>query len=545
MCKVGLATRIGEPFSRFLSYVRRNPLFFMAYSFIFGIGIFLRLIVWRDYGVLQYDEAAHSVGGIFFSKLFVGGLPNPADYLASYSVMVGSFWFYPYGYSLLAGLGYLFFGFSEFVARLPSVVFSVLLIHATVCIAREMEPEEKVGLFSAFFVAVSSIIVIVGSGAMVDVPVTALMTYSLLFWVRGLKSRKDGDFLKAGILGGLAGLMKPTGIFVLIFIVIFEFLVFLFSRDKLVFSKGFWKGILSGGFCFSTRWGSAFTVSFLVNGWIGEEAIKGVMYWFDFLGVFGRYVPPWYSPPWYKIEAWAYYPDQLLFAMGILPFVFVFVGVFARLRNARLADVLLILFALGFYVLQTFASNKNPRYILPILPILYVYASVGLSYASASVTEEKSSSKFEWIRKASALLMVVMALAGGFLPLRSALEIRYAPGMGYGFDFPIKESLQVVMNDGEGGLVMVDVQDNLFNAPVITFYLASLDKNGRYGCHFSLSEPSEILNFTFGGKRVRYVLVQDLNSNIGKYVYTHPEFFAFLGKAENSYGSIYIYKVKS
>jgi len=545
MYKVGLATRIGEPFSRFLSYVRRNPLFFMAYSFIFGIGIFLRLLVWRDYGVLQYDEAAHSVGGIFFSKLFVGCLPNPADYLASYSVMVGSFWFYPYGYSLLAGLGYLFFGFSEFVARLPSVVFSVLLIHATVCIAREVEPEEKVGLFSAFFVAVSSIIVIVGSGAMVDVPVTALMTYSLLFWVRGLKSRKDGDFLKAGILGGLAGLMKPTGIFVLIFIVIFEFLVFLFSRDKFVFSKGFWKGILSGVFVFSTWWGSAFIVSFLVNGWIGEEAIKGVMYWFDFLGVFGRYVPPWYSPPWYKIEAWAYYPDQLLFAMGILPFVFVFVGVFARLRRARLADVLLILFALGFYVLQTFASNKNPRYILPILPILYVYASVGLSYASSSVTEEKSSSKFEWIRKASALLMVVMVLAGGFLPLRSALEIRYTPGMAYGFDFPIKESLQVVMNDGEGGLVMVDAQDNLFNAPVITFYLASLDENGRYGCHFSLSEPSEILNFTFGGKSVRYVLVQDLNSNIGKYVYTHPEFFAFLGKAENSYGSIYIYKVKS
>ncbi|MBS7281508.1 MAG: glycosyltransferase family 39 protein [Candidatus Freyarchaeota archaeon] len=248
------------------------------------------------------------LGGFFFSRLFVGGLKHPGDYLASYSAMVGSFWFYPYGYSLLTGLGYLLFGFSEFVARLPSVAFSVLLIHATVCIAKEVEPEEKVGLFSAFFVATSSIIVIVGTGAMVDVPMAVLITYSLLFWVRGLKNRGSGDLLKAGILGGLAGLMKPTGIFVLIFMVIFEFLVFLFSRDRLIFSRSFWRGILGGVLVFSTWWGSAFLVNFLVDGWIGEEAIKGVVYWFDFLGVFGRYVPPWYSPPWYKIEAWAYYP---------------------------------------------------------------------------------------------------------------------------------------------------------------------------------------------------------------------------------------------
>ncbi|MGQ9507319.1 MAG: ArnT family glycosyltransferase [Candidatus Bathycorpusculaceae bacterium] len=508
------------------------------------MAFFLRFLVWRNYGSLQYDEAAHSVGGIFFSKLFVGNLQNIGGYLAGYRGMVVSFWFYPYGYSLLAGFGYLFFDPSEFTARLPSVVFSVLLIHATVCVAREVEPEEKIGLFSAFFAATSSIIVIVGTGAMVDVPLTVLMTYSLLFWVRGLKGRKGGDLLNAGILGGLAGLMKPTGIFILIFMVAFEFLMFLSSRDRLIFSKSFGKGIFGGFLVFSTWWGSALTLNFVVNGWIGEEAIQGVTYWFDFFGVFGKYVPPWYSPPWYKIEAWAYYPDQLLFTMGLLPFVFVFVGVFARLRKVRLVDVLLILFALGFYTLQTFASNKNPRYILPILPILYVYASVGLSSAFASIIGEKSSSRLEWIRKIPALLMIVVVLIGGFLPLRSALEVKYTPGMGYGFNFPIKESLQIVVNDGEAGLIMPDAQDNLFNVPVITFYLASLDKDGQYGCHFELSEPSEILNFTFGGKRVRYLLVRDLNSNIGRYVYAHPEFFTFLGKAENSHGSIHVYKVK-
>jgi 4-amino-4-deoxy-L-arabinose transferase-like glycosyltransferase len=545
MHRLGLTSRVRESFLGFVGYVKRNPLVFLAYSVIFGIGVFLRFLVGRDYGSLQYDEAAHSVGGIFFSRLFVGSLQHPGDYLAGYSGMVVSFWFYPYGYSFLASLGYLLFGFSESAARLPSVVFSILLIHATVCVAKEVELEEKVGLFSAFFVATSSIIVIVGTGAMVDVPVTVLITYSLLFWVKGLKSRGGGDLLKAGILGGLAGLMKPTGIFVLIFMVIFEFLVFLFSGDKLVLSRSFWRGILGGFLVFSTWWASAFLVDFLVDGWIGEEAIKGVTYWFDFFGVFGKYVPPWYSPPWYKIEAWAYYPDHLLFAMGILPFVFVFVGAFARLKKVRLVDVLLILFALGFYVLQTFASNKNPRYILPILPILYVYASVGLGSAFSSISEEKNLSKsLGHIRKTTALLMIILVLVGGFLPLQSALEVKYTPGMGYGFEFPIRESLQIVMNDGEGGLIMLDTQDNLFNLPVVTFYLASVDENGLYGCHYGLSVPSEILNFTFGGKRVKYVLVMDVGSNIGRYVCANPEFFELLGKAENNYGNIYVYKVK-
>lgn len=535
------------PFSKIASYARSNPLPFMAYLIIFSIGIFLRISVWWNYGSLQYDEAAHSIGGIFFAQFLVGGVPNVGDYLASYPTMVGSLWFYPYGYSLLASLGYLLFGFSEFVARLPSVIFSIALIHATVCITKEVEPEEIVSLFSAFFVAVSSAIVIVGSGAMIDIPVTTMMTYSLLFWIRGSKSHNDKDFIKAGIFGGIASLMKPTGICVLIFMIIFEFLVFIFSEDRLIVSRSFWKGILSGFLIFSTWWGSAFIVNLLVDGWIGEAAIEGVKYWFNFSGVFEKYVPSWYSPPWYKIEAWAYYPNQLLSVMGLLPFILVFVGVFSRLKKVQKADVLLILFTLGFYVLQTFVSNKNPRYILPILPILHVYASVGFNSVFSSIFEGKESLNFrnlKFLRKTVAFLTVAIIIINGLLPLYSALEVKYTPGMGYGFNFSVKRILQIVINDGEGGLVILDTQDNLFNAPVITFYLASLDENELYGCYFGLSEPSKILNLTLGGKRVRYVLVRDQNSIIGGYVRDHQEFFILLGKIEDSYGYVYIYKVR-
>lgn len=547
MDRIRFAARIKEYFSQVVNFIRSDPLIFMVYSAIFGVGLFFRLSVWWNYGTLQWDEASHSIGGIFFYRFFVGNLPNPWDYFASYPAMTGSFWFYPYGYALLAGISYLFFGFSELAARLPSLIFSFLVIHAAICIAREIEREHKVSVFSAFFAAVSSIIIVVGSGAMVDVPLTVLMTYSLLFWIKALKNRKDADFLKAGILGGLAGLMKPIGIFVLIFMFVFAILLFTFLKDRLFFSKGFWKGILSGLGCFSTWWGSAFTVNYLVNGWIGEAAIKGVMYWFDFRGVFGGYIPPWYSPPWYKIEAWGYYPNEILFTMGLLPFILVFTGVFSRLKKIKLVDALLILFALSFYALQTFVSNKNPRYIMPILPILYAYTGVGLNFVFMNLAEEQKPLNLvglKWLKKIVALAIVIITMINGFLPLQQALVVKYTPGMPYGLNFPVKESLQIIINDGEGGLLLIDNQDNLFNLPVITFYLASLDENGLYGCHLAPSDPREILNLTIGGKRVRYILIRDLNSSIGKYIHDHPEIFTFLGKVESSNEDVYIYKVE-
>ncbi|MEM1589795.1 MAG: hypothetical protein QW175_05205, partial [Candidatus Bathyarchaeia archaeon] len=77
------ATRVKGSFLRVIYLIRSNPLIFGAYSIILGIGTYFRLLVLWSYGVLQYDEAAHSVGGIFLYRIFVGGLPNVWDYLSS------------------------------------------------------------------------------------------------------------------------------------------------------------------------------------------------------------------------------------------------------------------------------------------------------------------------------------------------------------------------------------------------------------------------------------------------------------------------------
>jgi hypothetical protein len=100
------------------------------------------------------------------------------------------------------------------------------------------------------------------------------------------------------------------------------------------------------------------------------------------------------------------------------------------------------------------------------------------------------------------------------------------------------------LDDGEGGLVILDSKENLFNVPSITFYLASADTDSKYGCYEPLSSLDEILNFKVDGKSVKYVLVHDLNSTVNTLVHSRPDYFELIGKAENVYGVIFVYKVK-
>jgi hypothetical protein len=381
---------------------------------------------------------------------------------------------------------------------------------------------------------------------MVDVPVAALTAYSLLFWIRGLRSDARNDFLKAGVLGGLAGLMKPTGILVLVFIAAFVVLAFLFAKERFVFSRNVWLGLLVGFSVFSIWVFSAVLTSFFVGGWVGEEAIKGVTYWLGFGGSFAGFVPPWYSPQWYTIEGWSYYLYELIIMMGALSFVFVFVGVFSRLKKMRMPDVLLVLFILATYVFQTFVSNKNPRYILPVLPLLYVYVGVGLKYAYARIAGSGPWRFFrvKVARRIAGLALVAVVLIGGFIGLVSAIERQYTTGMEIGAVVPYREAVGLVVDDGDGGIVMPDYQDNLFNAPSLTFYLASVDFDGRYGVYPQLADAEEILSFEWGGKKVRYLFVHDLESDIGKFVLADVDSFAFLGEVESDWGSIYVYKVR-
>ncbi len=380
---------------------------------------------------------------------------------------------------------------------------------------------------------------------MIDVPATALTTYSLLFWIKGLRGRSKTDFLVAGAFGGLAALMRPPAVFVLIFAVIFAILIFVFAKNRLVFSKAFWLGIIVGGSIFSVWIVSAVLTNFFIGGWFGADAINGIKFWFDFSESISGYVPSWYSPQWYTVGGWLYYLYELIFMMGILAFAFSFVGISSRLKKMRLTDVFAVLFVLGLYLLQTFISNKNPRYALPFLPLLYVFAGIGLYYAFSRISGKSPIRPIGigTLRRAVGMALVVAVLVGGLPGLFSAVESRYVPGMAFGTFLPYQETMHIITNDGTEGLVMPDIEVNSFNTPTLTFYLASIDSEGRFGCIAPVSNPTDIFTYELAGKTIRYVLVYDQNSSISKFISLHPNNFSLLGKTEDNTNPIFVYKV--
>jgi hypothetical protein len=139
-------------YGRFAGFVVDHPFLFFAYVLVFLVGVVFYVFLELNYGTLQFDEGSRSAGGVFICRFLSGGLSDPASYFTGYRLSVLGFWFYPFLYSSLAGLSFCFLGFSEFAARLPSLIFTVLLIHATICVARELTGKHLVALASGFLV---------------------------------------------------------------------------------------------------------------------------------------------------------------------------------------------------------------------------------------------------------------------------------------------------------------------------------------------------------------------------------------------------------
>jgi hypothetical protein len=383
---------------------------------------------------------------------------------------------------------------------------------------------------------------------MVDVPAVTLTTYSLLFWIRGFRDNAKANFLAGGLLAGLAALMRPPALFELAFIMAFVIATFLITRKRLMLSRSLLMGILVGVLIFSIYVFSAFFARIGDKGFVGEDAMKGLGYWFGFGGSLTGFTPPWYSPQWFTSGGWIYYFFELVFMMGALALLFSFVGIVSRLKNKgspRSLDVFLLLFVAGLYILETLTSTKNPRYALPLMPILFVYTGIGLSYAYTKIAsnQRKTFLRKTNVKKTLGVFIIIAILLAGVPALFSTVQNNYIPGMEFGATIPYREAVQIIVEDGGSGLVMLDNQNNLFSAPALTFYLASIDANGKYGCVPPVSNATEIQNYQWAGKNLRYILSYNETSEISNYIKSNPNQFSLLGRAQRRNETILVYKL--
>jgi len=180
---------------------------------LFLIGLAFRIYCWSHLKSLTWDEGLHANPGIGLGLFVQHGfrLEYLSQLVEHYPQTLLSSAFYPFGYPCMTLISSMIFGISEFSARLPSMLFSFLIIHAVYLCGKEIFNKE-IAVVGAFFATLNPWFIIWGGRALVDVPMTVCMMYALYFCLRAIRADETKQWIFTGLFCGLAFYMKPPGL---------------------------------------------------------------------------------------------------------------------------------------------------------------------------------------------------------------------------------------------------------------------------------------------------------------------------------------------
>ena len=445
-------------------------------------GLFIRLYFWSGYGDFTWDEGSHSLSGVLIARTILNGfnLDYFREFTDHYWSSVGSLFFFPWGYTILTTISYLIFGFSDLSARLPSMFFSIFSIYTIYLLANKIF-NKKIGLLSAFLMAINPYFITRGGVALVDVPMTCLILLAFYFCWCGFDSKKITPWFLSGLLVGFSGLMKPTGF------IIYPFLVaFILYRQgyKFIYSKSFVIFNLIIMACFTSYFGFGVLalVVFPKLGWIepsqGQLIFKSIFQWFgrllpekyfDFFGqnlVHANYT----DPNWRILSGWSFYVILLKAQLGSLAAIFAsFIGAIVLIINKQKKEFYFIVFYIIYiYLIFTFIANKDYRYTMPLIPFMLILLAVGIDYLSYQIKVKYYSSIF--------MLLILTSLT--YLSLYATADSRFN-AIGHN----LQKSTKAITYHKSGSVIPYQ-ENNIVNVQTISFYLAINDPNLNFAVYW-------------------------------------------------------------
>jgi hypothetical protein len=179
----------------------------------------------------------------------------------------------------------------------------------------------------------------------------------LYFATTGMKRESDGDAVLAGVLGGIAFMIRMQVIMALVLVPI-----------AMVIRRRAW------------RQATTFTIA--LAGMIVLQGLIDTQTHGKFLGSFTNYIvgnlgaAPTIPGPWYRYAL-------LLLGVMIPPFSLLFVGSVFQWRVIR-NHIVLWLPMMAFLIGHSVIVNKQERFMIPIFPILLVLGCVGVYYLTQS-----------------------------------------------------------------------------------------------------------------------------------------------------------------
>ncbi|MFA6255273.1 MAG: glycosyltransferase family 39 protein [Patescibacteria group bacterium] len=447
------------------------------------MGIFLRLVFLSNLGGMGWDEASHSLAGVLLARLVHNGfdIGYLHKFISNYWASAGSLFFFPWGYSILTALSFLFFGFNELAARLPSWVFSVLLIFVTYLLAEKLF-DKKIGLLAAFITAVNPWIILWGSQALADVPMVCLMILAIYFCLQGIEKPGMKYWIWSGLAGGLAGLMKPPGF------IIFPFLAFTvsyFQGLNYLMKKQFLVLALIGFICFLSYFGFGLLAILvlprlgIINAESGLLIFKSIFQWF------GRFLPSnffqWFGkdliyadlgdPNFKSLEGWLYYLKLIPAQMGgYLVVILSIIGAIKLFldKNFKRNLYLIFTFVISIYLIFTFIANKDTRFTLPYLPFFCILAGIGVSFL-ISIFKTK-------------LRVVFLVLILAVILVVSTQQLNEFAG-GSDIRVYLVDAINTIINS-KPGLVVPAQESNDVSVQNVSFYLVINDPELKYSVYW-------------------------------------------------------------
>jgi len=190
--------------------------------------------------ILRFDNINSAPPGVYPDEAV-----NGEDALRSIST--GHFqWFYPANqgreglFINIQALSLMLFGINVLALKLPSILFGTLTILGVFLLARELF-STRVGLFSAFLVAVGYWAINFSRIGFRAIMLPFILSFAFYFLWKGLRTRKWTDFAIGGFIFG-AGLHTYIAFRIAPAILVVALISFMISRPN--FLKVYWKKIL-------------------------------------------------------------------------------------------------------------------------------------------------------------------------------------------------------------------------------------------------------------------------------------------------------------
>ena len=488
--------------------IRKIPKEITALLLIIALGFLIRLYFWSYHSnTLTWDEGAHSLAGVMLARTILNGfnIDFIHKFINNYWATMGSLFFYPYGYDIMSTLSYLFFGFNQLSARIPSMAFSLLIIVAIYLLAKEMFDQE-IGWLAAFIAVVNPYFIFWGGQALVDLPMICLMIYAIYFCFRAVTQGKIKYWLLSGTFVGLAGLMKPPGIIVfplLIFIIIYYKGFNCLLKKPFILLTSVFLILSFSYFGFGLLAGYILPKFKIISPEIGTHIFKATFHWFSSAIHYAETK----DPTWRTLAGWYYYPKLLPLQLGgHLTLLLSFLGTWRLIRNKNSRKVIypILFYIIFIYLLFTFLNNKDTRYTMPYLPFFCILAAIGIKNLT-SIFKQK---------RALFILPIILI----FIAIPSLNQLReFVEATAYDSNLPLAAK---VITNLKPGLIVPFSENNDINVQTISFYIAINDPRLRYSVYW----PDKL-------KQANYIVSQEeINIPNAKSIFNEGELRVFINR---------------